>query len=173
MVSPWINKGSVVHEPTGPGATHYEHSSIAGTIKKNFDLPNYLTKRDEWASTFESVWSKRTEPRTDCPLTVPIPGGDLDHFNNWAKLELIGVNEDSIAQALKKRNGEVGDSAVISDFQQTVVAIASGLDLTDKKDFALFKEKVVQMSGMTEFDASLFIHDQFKKWKVSKQQKST
>jgi len=34
MASPWINKGTVVHEATGPTNTsHYEHSSVAATLK--------------------------------------------------------------------------------------------------------------------------------------------
>jgi hypothetical protein len=37
-------------------------------VKKLFDLPqDFLTKRDAWAGTFESVVQTRTEPRTDCP----------------------------------------------------------------------------------------------------------
>jgi len=30
-----------------------------------------LTKRDEWASTFEHIFDEISEPRTDCPLTAP------------------------------------------------------------------------------------------------------
>lgn len=61
---------SVVHGTNGsPTATsEYEHSSIPATVKKLFDLPSsFLTRRDEWAGTFEAVLQKRTEPRTDCP----------------------------------------------------------------------------------------------------------
>jgi hypothetical protein len=72
LVSPWIDKGAVVHGPSGPTPTsQYEHSSIPATVKKHFDLPqDFLTKRDAWAGTFESVVQTRTEPRTDCPGTV-------------------------------------------------------------------------------------------------------
>jgi hypothetical protein len=67
-----INLGSysVVHGPNGsPTATsEYEHSSIPATVKKLFNLPSsFLTRRDEWAGTFEGILQTRTEPRTDCP----------------------------------------------------------------------------------------------------------
>ncbi|KAJ7186291.1 hypothetical protein O6H91_04G137300 [Diphasiastrum complanatum] len=69
MVSPWINKGTVVHEPHGPTPhSQYEHSSLPATIKKIFELDSdFLTKRDAWAGTFESILSERQTPRTDCP----------------------------------------------------------------------------------------------------------
>lgn len=61
--------GAVVHGANGsPTATsEYEHSSIVATVKKLYNLPNFLTQRDQWAATFEGILQTRTEPRTDCP----------------------------------------------------------------------------------------------------------
>ncbi|KAL3688759.1 hypothetical protein R1sor_015068 [Riccia sorocarpa] len=71
LISPWIKRNTLVGEPSGPTPTsHYEHSSIAATLKKMFNLKSFLTKRDEWAGTFEGVLSL-SQPRTDCPLTLP------------------------------------------------------------------------------------------------------
>ena len=59
---------SVLHEASGPFPTsQFEHSSIPATVKKIFNLPHFLTKRDQWAGTFESVFLTRTTPRIDCP----------------------------------------------------------------------------------------------------------
>lgn len=61
---------AVVHGTNGsPTPTsEFEHSSIPATVKKMFNLSSpFLTKRDEWAGTFERVVQFRTEPRTDCP----------------------------------------------------------------------------------------------------------
>lgn len=59
---------AVVHRPIGPRPdSQYEHSSIAATVKKIFGLDQFLTKRDEWAGTFEQIFSQRTTPRDDCP----------------------------------------------------------------------------------------------------------
>jgi len=74
MASPWIEKGTVVHNPSQPH-THYEHSSIPATLKKMFNTQNFLTERDKWAATFEDVFMTRTTPRTDCPISLPSPPG--------------------------------------------------------------------------------------------------
>ncbi|XP_042014073.1 non-specific phospholipase C6-like [Salvia splendens] len=73
MVSPWINKGTVISKPKGPANnSEFEHSSIPATIRKIFNLSShFLTHRDAWAGTFEQVFSERTSPRTDCPEVLP------------------------------------------------------------------------------------------------------
>lgn len=75
MVSPWIKKGTVMHRPSGPTPTsEFEHSSIPATVKKMFNLStNFLTYRDAWAGTFESVLDLKGGPRTDCPVVLPKP----------------------------------------------------------------------------------------------------
>eukprot|EP00253_Pinus_taeda_P008726 PITA_08726 len=67
MISPWINKGTVVHGPNEPyPSSEFEHSSIPATVKKIFNLKSeFLTKRDAWVGTFESVLQLRDSPRTD------------------------------------------------------------------------------------------------------------
>lgn len=58
---------AVIHEPSGPQATsQFEHSSIPATVKKIFNLKEFLTQRDAWAGTFEAVLTRAT-PRMDCP----------------------------------------------------------------------------------------------------------
>jgi hypothetical protein len=53
LISPWVSKGKVIHDPDGPTPTSkYEHSSLLSALKTIFDLPNYLTRRDEWAGDF-------------------------------------------------------------------------------------------------------------------------
>ncbi|KAG7946799.1 hypothetical protein I3843_14G061300 [Carya illinoinensis] len=73
LISPWIEKGTVIHEPDGPTPdSQYEHSSIPATVKKLFNLEsNFLTKRDTWAGTFENYFYLRDTPRDDCPVTLP------------------------------------------------------------------------------------------------------
>eukprot|EP00939_MAST-03C_sp_MAST-3C-sp1_P001220 g1220.t1 len=75
-ISPWIPKGTLVHE--APDAqkpfptSEYELSSIPATLRKLFpELGDPLTKRDAWASTFEHVLSL-AESRDDCPTTLPV-----------------------------------------------------------------------------------------------------
>ncbi|KAI9091598.1 hypothetical protein K1719_028041 [Acacia pycnantha] len=73
LISPWIDKGTVIHEPDGPTpSSQFEHSSIPATVKKLFNLKsNFLTKRDAWAGTFEKYFHIRDTPRDDCPERLP------------------------------------------------------------------------------------------------------
>eukprot|EP01065_Artemidia_motanka_P005395 TRINITY_DN12602_c0_g1_i1.p1 TRINITY_DN12602_c0_g1~~TRINITY_DN12602_c0_g1_i1.p1 ORF type:complete len:502 (+),score=201.75 TRINITY_DN12602_c0_g1_i1:91-1596(+) len=71
-ISPWVKKGTLVSEPgTGGTAkgTEFDASSILATIQKLYGTKS-LTKRDAWSASFEGILSE-SEPRTDCPTTVP------------------------------------------------------------------------------------------------------
>lgn len=79
VVSPWVKKGTIIHAKDST-VGQYEHSSIVSTVihklfkskvKLPFLQPNYLTKRDEWAATFEHVFNDLLIPRTDCIEKLP------------------------------------------------------------------------------------------------------
>ena len=80
LVSPWVAKGTVIHEPIDPDTgrreptptSQYDGTSIIASIKNIFQLPNFLTKRDAWSGSFHS-WLGRglTAPRTDTPMHLP------------------------------------------------------------------------------------------------------
>ena len=79
LVSPWIERGTVVSEP--PPAqrptndSQYNLTSIMATARKLLGMPTTpLTKRDAWAGTFEHVLSRRA-PRgdADCPAHLAQP----------------------------------------------------------------------------------------------------
>ncbi|CAL0335003.1 unnamed protein product [Lupinus luteus] len=105
LISPWIDKGTVIHGPDGPTPySQYEHSSIPATVKKLFNLKsNFLTKRDAWAGTFEKYFSIRDTPRDDCPETLPEVNTDL---------RLWGPREDTC----------------LSEFQMELIQLASQLN---------------------------------------------
>uniref|UniRef100_A0A7S3NNV7 Phosphoesterase n=1 Tax=Aureoumbra lagunensis TaxID=44058 RepID=A0A7S3NNV7_9STRA len=77
LASPWIPKGTIVHDPQGTVGTparpfntsKFEHSSILKTIEHIFGLEP-LTKRDAWAASLLPILSL-DEPRTDTPLHLP------------------------------------------------------------------------------------------------------
>lgn len=104
MISPWINKGTVVHGPTGPyPSSEFEHSSIPATVKKIFNLKSgFLTKRDAWAGTFEGILQLRDSPRTDCPDKLPEP--------------------------TKLRPTEAKEDAALNDFQIELLQLAAQLN---------------------------------------------
>ena len=81
MVSPWIEKGSVYHEPA---MNHYDHTSVFHTAREllNISLPP-LTEREAWSATFTHAINplNRTTPRTDCPVSLPTPiGADWNKY---------------------------------------------------------------------------------------------
>ncbi len=64
IASPWVKAGGV-------DSTQYQHTSILSTVKKLFGLPNFLTRRDASANSFEQLFGELSSARTDCPMTLP------------------------------------------------------------------------------------------------------
>ncbi|KAJ3309587.1 hypothetical protein HDV04_005907 [Boothiomyces sp. JEL0838] len=71
LISPWVPKGQVIHEPNGPQSdSQFSHASIPATLRSIFKLTSpALTKRESWSGNFESYLLDT--PRTDCPTTLP------------------------------------------------------------------------------------------------------
>ncbi|XP_043715292.1 non-specific phospholipase C4-like [Telopea speciosissima] len=135
FISPWIEKGTVIHGPSsGPYPTsEFEHSSIPATVKKIFNLKDFLTKRDAWAGTFETVLTLET-PRTDCPVTLPEP--------------------------VKMREAVAKEDAKLNDFQQILVQLAATLNGDHRKD--IFPDKLIE--NMTVGGAVEYCGDAMKKF---------
>ncbi|XP_047957047.1 non-specific phospholipase C4-like [Salvia hispanica] len=135
FISPWIEKGTVVHGPSGPTPTsEFEHSSIPATVKKIFNLKEFLTKRDEWAGTFD-VALNRTSPRTDCPVTLGEPS--------------------------KLREAEANEAAILCDFQEDLVQLAAVL-CGDKRSEADFPPE--QIAEMTVAQGAEYVKTAFDKF---------
>lgn len=134
FISPWIEKGTVLHGPSGPYPTsEFEHSSIPATVKKIFNLKEFLTKRDAWAGTFEFLISRKT-PRTDCPETLPVP--------------------------VRLRGFDAKEDAKLSDFQTELVQMAAVLCGDHRKD--IFPHKLVE--DMTVVSAVEYVENAFAKF---------
>ncbi|KAG2726056.1 hypothetical protein I3760_01G094100 [Carya illinoinensis] len=134
LISPWIERGTVLHGPSGPYPTsEFEHSSIAATVKKIFNLKEFLTKRDAWAGTFDVVLSK-DGPRTDCPVSLGEP----------VELRESGPKED----------------AKLSDFQEEMVQLAAVLNGDHRKD--IYPDKLVE--NMTVAVGANYVQEGFKKF---------
>ncbi|XP_057451238.1 non-specific phospholipase C4-like [Lotus japonicus] len=132
IISPWIEQGKVLHEPSGPFPTsQYEHSSIPATVKKIFNLPKFLTKRDAWAGTFEGLLT-RSSPRTDCPETLPNP--------------------------IKLREAAANEEAKLSEFQEELVQLAATLNGDHRK--SIYPNKLTE--NMSVSDAAKYVEDAFK-----------
>ncbi|KAI9187086.1 hypothetical protein LWI28_024224 [Acer negundo] len=116
LVSPWIEPGTVLHRPSGPEATsEFEHSSIPATLKRIFNLKEFLTKRDAWAGSFDVVINRST-PRTDCPV--------------------------KLAEPVRMRDTDAKEDEELSDFQQELVQLAAALKGDFTKD--IFPDKILE-----------------------------
>ena len=123
VVSPWIAKGSVWHateakeyDSNTPGVGAFEHSSLASTIVhklfspvEGMPKPEYLTKRDQWAATFEHVFESLDAPRedSDCIRVLPSVWSPSENLPSAPVLILDG-------------------SQPMSDLQQELVVIVAG-----------------------------------------------
>jgi len=152
LISPWISKGVVIHEPnaeqqSGEVGSRWEHSSICSSLKRMFDLPEFLTKRDAWAAHFDTTIVMESRPRTDCPLELPLPGDQslkakkLLEFTTEVTPELIEQYE---------REGRIS-TAPLTDLQYEFMMIASGL--TPEIDFDVYSLK-------TEHEGALYVRRQ-------------
>ncbi|KAK9144312.1 hypothetical protein Sjap_004215 [Stephania japonica] len=131
-ISPWIERGTVVHGPSGPYPTsEFEHSSIPATVKVIFNLKEFLTKRDAWAGTFD-VALNRTSPRTDCPMTLGEPQ--------------------------KMREAMADENAKLSEFQQELVQLSAAFNGDHKKES--YPDKLVE--NMTVGEAVNYTETCFK-----------
>ena len=72
-VSPWIARGTVVHEPVGPTPTsHYDHTSVIATTNAIFGIGENMTARVAWAGRFDFLVNGASGLRPDTPI-VPQP----------------------------------------------------------------------------------------------------
>ncbi len=78
LASPWVPKGLVVGKPKEQGKV-YEHTSLFNTLKALLPISEdaVLTNRSSWAPAFDHLLSL-SEPRTDCPTSLPIPDAGYD-----------------------------------------------------------------------------------------------
>lgn len=87
IISPWIEKGLLVSAPSDAQkqqpTSQWSLSSILATAQAVLGLTGGpLTKRDAWSAKFDGLLETLTEPRTDCPMTLPDvpppPQGELE-----------------------------------------------------------------------------------------------
>ena len=78
LVSPWVQKGLVIHEPADVAkpftTSQYESTSMQATVNQIFGVTNsYLSDRVAWAATFGHLFEMLQAPRADCPAHLPDP----------------------------------------------------------------------------------------------------
>ena len=146
IISPWIPKGTVIHEPWGePGtvvrpfeSSQFEHSSIAATVKALFGLPEFLTRRDAWAGTFHTALTE-PRPRPDTIYHLPeAPEPGKEHASHSC------VPEGQLSRRHKRR---------IAFYEElNVVHAPSDMGPLEAEAWIVEQEKMHQMALRNKFD---------------------
>jgi hypothetical protein len=141
LVSPWIARETIVHD-------EFDHSSIAATVKAIFDLPDFLTRRDAAANTFEKVASLAM-PRTDAPTRFR---NDHDRpLTEW------GDEVTSAERARMLMATGVSSTAPISDLQVALVTLARERANEGLDGQAVALDLMRPM--LTEHDAAIYLRE--------------
>lgn len=128
LVSPWLKRGLVVHdEGFSPFSnSEYEHSSIGATLFKLLNIKDgTLSRRTEWARTFEPLLTELKEARKDCPLEMPAPFKeerkvdeeeeedeiDFEDYSRWTRAELL----DDVPRRVRRRSPRGGEKELEED----------------------------------------------------------
>ena len=132
LVSPWVQKGLVEHEAKAPNGAGYEHTSIFNTLRNLWGFPDEpLSARQAWAAPYDHLLNL-TAPRTDCPMTLPIPSEHSDE--RYAEL---------LDQVMKKKpNG----------LQRDFYLMTEGLHGRDGSGFERFK---------TQQEIGVYVREQY------------
>jgi phospholipase C len=142
LVSPFVKKNSL-------DSTIYEHASIPATIKKLFNLPNFLTERDKHANTFESALSLK-KPRDDTPkkLKRPGPASEAELQSTLARTE---ITEEEVKAGVAR--GEMS-MRPLTDLQQDLIGVANRLDERPR-----MRALAASHQFHTEHEAAVYINE--------------
>jgi len=127
LVSPYIPKGTIDHQD-------YDHTSVLATVKKAFNLPNFLTQRDAQAHTFEQNLSLDV-PRIDTPVTLPRPG-DATTIAVHRTLARLPVTTDTVAVVM---DAGAPSRAPLTAYQQSLVTLANRLRIRESPRLAALR----------------------------------
>ena len=124
LVSPYIPQGTIDHQA-------YDHTSVLATVKKAFNLPNFLTQRDANASTFEQNLSLDA-PRSNTPATLLRPG-DAMTIAMHRTLARLPVTTDTVAVVM---DAGAPSRAPLTEYQQSLVTLANRLKIRESPRLA-------------------------------------
>jgi|EP00942_MAST-04A_sp_MAST-4A-sp1_P013176 phospholipase C len=168
LISPWIQKGTVISEPheheKPQSNSEFDLTSIISSVKNIFNAPNHLTKRDAWAATFDTRLNL-TSPRTDCPMKLPEAPTSLgkEHAENEAKLELNDLQKQIVTNfhllhqkfsAMKELNMNNGNAII-----NTLRDPAEKDDVEQKLMKELFQNYDIEMERKNDISLPKFQGD--------------
>jgi phospholipase C len=153
-VSPWVEAGTVVHEPA---TSHFDHTSVLGTVRKIFNLKQGpLTKREAWSATFEDLFTLRTTPR-DTPKTLPLSEEAQQLWTRYIAAQRTKETTENVEEMTLRSANHPAEVTPVNELQQSIIDTAWGLTggNTNKEN-------------MTVHQAARYVREQLNEWKLSK-----
>jgi phospholipase C len=160
MASPWINYGSAFHSAPASSmptpTSQFDHTSVPATLKKIFNLPDFLTDRDAWANTFEFVVdNNRTEPRTDCPMTLPTVGR-REEYDSWESNLLKGISQETLLQGKESANRSLSP---VTSLQKSILLGICGAAYENGRAEERSRCSHAVSALANEHEAAIFAHE--------------
>lgn len=125
VISPFVEQGSVHHAPT---KNHYEHTSVMKTVRKllNMTIQRPLTKREEWAASFEHIFS--FERKNNPSKLIPLPDNLQKQWTQYQKSRRIRPDDMHELEKLRKKKA-YGENAfrTLNDLQIEVCQLAANV----------------------------------------------
>eukprot|EP01128_Nolandella_sp_AFSM9_P011990 TRINITY_DN8871_c0_g1_i1.p1 TRINITY_DN8871_c0_g1~~TRINITY_DN8871_c0_g1_i1.p1 ORF type:complete len:540 (+),score=110.72 TRINITY_DN8871_c0_g1_i1:38-1621(+) len=155
LVSPWIEKGTVMHD--GAGGSFIDHTSLLATLRKIFPSLSQepLTKREAAAASVEGILNAKSA-RTDCPTSLPLAPQSDAAWKRFVRSEAVPdtlANIASLMNSHKNLEAIQEKSPQMTDLQEEVVVTARAcLDAQLASHSLLLEEE-----PRTEFEGALFV----------------
>jgi len=122
VISPWVAKGLVVHEPSGAAAptptSQYDSTSIIASVNRILGIKPPQNPRVTWAGTWDYLLLNMTTPRTDCPMKLPnIAPAEPEEYERMRKRKITDHEEMSIKVLceMNKRGPDCGQGITKSE----------------------------------------------------------
>jgi arylsulfatase A-like enzyme len=147
LVSPWVENGQV-------DSTLYEHASLPATVRTLFGLPKLSPPATGAANTFEKNLSRST-PRSDTPMTLPVPG-EPDEMGHHRKLLRANALEQWLRGLVDHREKS---EEPLTLYQQSLVELA---DRLNKEANAGVPPRAGQV--LYEHEAAVHIHESLRRF---------
>jgi phospholipase C len=139
LVSPYIEKRHV-------DKTVYDHASVPATIKKIFNLPSFLTKRDENANTFDHNLTLDAL-RSDTPETLSRPGAPAE-AENHLRLARSEVTPEAVREGMALE--QMSDRPIFSNLHFMLFTLLSPFVFRDWRFENLVEESLKKLFELVE-----------------------
>lgn len=162
LMSPWIPKNAVFQKAAGPyNDSEFDLTSVCATAKNLFNLSEFLTKRDEWAGSFDELLTL-DQPRTDTPMHLPeAPPAPpcvqpwcppVSHQEGGRKLQEESSAKNDVHCSAVERTCSGPDQVSVSQRRKMLELAALTESTAPKVDF------------LTQAQASLWIAQKYAEW---------